>query len=158
VSASNEQQIVLGSYDSYADAERAVDALADRGFPVDHVSIAARDVVVVEQVVGRMTAVKAALYGASVGGLLGLTVGILFGFLDWLEPITSAFNLGLWGLGLGVGLGALVGLVDHWAHHGTRDFESVSRLEAGSYDVVTDATYAEQASRILRDTVGSGRR
>lgn len=156
--SSNEQQIVLGSYDSYADAERAVDSLADRGFPVDHISIAARDVVVVEEVVGRMTSVKAALYGASVGGLLGLTVGILFGFLEWLEPITSAFYLGLWGLGLGAGVGALAGLIDHWAHHGTRDFESVWKLDAGSYDVVADATYAEQASRILQETVGSGGR
>jgi hypothetical protein len=33
---------LVASYDDHADAERAVDALADRGFPVEHVAIVGR--------------------------------------------------------------------------------------------------------------------
>jgi uncharacterized membrane protein len=148
-------EVVIGSYSSYEEAERVADALADRGL-VEHVWIVARDVVIVEEIVGRMTSAKAALYGGSVGAILGLTLGALFGLLDWYAPGRSAILLTLWGLGLGAVNGAIVGVIDHWAHHGTRDFETVTRLEAGTYDVVSDREHAEQASRILREAVGAG--
>src|SRR5207237_8319588 len=69
---SPEAEVVLASYGLYPEAEKAVDTLSDRAFPVDHVKIVARDVVVVEQVLGRFDYARAALYGASVVALLAL--------------------------------------------------------------------------------------
>ena len=45
----------------YAEAERIVDQLSDRGFPVERVAIVGHDLQAVEQVVGRMTWGRAAL-------------------------------------------------------------------------------------------------
>ena len=45
---------VIASYATYQEAERAVDHLADQGFPVQKVAIIGQDVRLVEQVIGRM--------------------------------------------------------------------------------------------------------
>src|SRR5690349_5374796 len=59
----------------YAEAERIVDQLSDRGFPVERVAIVGHDLQVVEQVVGRMTWGRAALNGALSGAFPGVLVG-----------------------------------------------------------------------------------
>ncbi len=41
---------VIASYDSYAEAQRAVDYLSDNSFPVERLSIVAEDLRFVEQV------------------------------------------------------------------------------------------------------------
>ena len=146
---SPEAEVVLASLGSYPEAEKAVDTLSDRGFPVDHVKIVARDVVVVEQVLGRFDYARAALYGASVGALLGLGLGLLFGLLNWIAPLTSGLIQGTWGLVLGALCGAILGVVGHSIHEGGHDFETVSKMEAGRWDVVTDAAHAEEGRRVL---------
>jgi hypothetical protein len=45
----------VASFDNYAEAEAAVDHLADRHFPVERIAIVGRDVQLVEQVRGRLT-------------------------------------------------------------------------------------------------------
>jgi len=45
---------VIATFDNYADAERAVDYLSDRGFGVNRVAIVGRDLEYVEQVLGRL--------------------------------------------------------------------------------------------------------
>jgi hypothetical protein len=64
---------VIATFDNYADAERAVDYLADQRFEVDRVAIVGRDLELVEQVTGRMNYGWAALRGAISGGLVGAT-------------------------------------------------------------------------------------
>jgi hypothetical protein len=61
--------------DSYAEAQRAVDLLADRGFPVEKVAIVGRRLRYVEQVTGRFGTGRAALLGALQGTLLGSGCG-----------------------------------------------------------------------------------
>ncbi|MFD0654227.1 general stress protein [Streptomyces malaysiensis subsp. malaysiensis] len=46
---------VVGSYPTYAGAQRAVDFLADSKFPVEHTAIIGSDLRMVETVLGRMT-------------------------------------------------------------------------------------------------------
>jgi hypothetical protein len=87
-----------------------------------------------------------------VGALLGLILGLLFGFLNWIAPLTSALVQGLWGLFLGALCGAILGVVGHSVHEGSRDFETVSSMEAGQWDVVTDTSHADEARRILQST------
>jgi hypothetical protein len=43
-------------YKSYRDAERAVNYLADNGFPVERVAIVGRELELLQQVTGRLTA------------------------------------------------------------------------------------------------------
>ena len=45
----------VGSYNSYLDAQKAVDYLADQQFPVQMVSIVGNDLKMVERVTGRLT-------------------------------------------------------------------------------------------------------
>ena len=45
----------VGSYATYAEAQRAVDYLADRDFPVGDVTIVGVDLMLVERVIGRLT-------------------------------------------------------------------------------------------------------
>jgi hypothetical protein len=52
---------VIATFDNYADAERAVDYLADRQFEVQRVAIVGRDLQLVEQSTGGMNYGLAAL-------------------------------------------------------------------------------------------------
>src|ERR1700712_3806665 len=58
----------IASFPSYAEAEQAVDALSDRGFPVERVAVVGRELELVEQVTGRLDYPRAALRGAAGGG------------------------------------------------------------------------------------------
>jgi hypothetical protein len=49
------EQVVVALLDSYGEAERAVDYLSDKHFPVRHTAIVGRGLSNVEQVTGRLT-------------------------------------------------------------------------------------------------------
>ena len=57
----------IGSYTTYAEAQRAVDYLSDQHFTVDKLAIVGRDIELVEQIVGRLNYGWAALRGAVIG-------------------------------------------------------------------------------------------
>src|SRR5215208_1038600 len=96
----------VATYDNYAEAERAVDFLSDRDFPVERVAIVGTGVSAVEQVAGRMTTGRAALQGAGQGAMLGLLFGLLFG-LFFSGP--AFFGVVLYGLVAGAVFGAILG-------------------------------------------------
>jgi hypothetical protein len=137
------------SYDSYADAQRAVDHLSDEGFPVEQVSIVAEDLRFVEQVTGRMEYGKAALQGAGSGAVIGALFGFFLGLFSLVDPLVSALILVLYGLVFGAIVGAILGLIFYALSGGERDFSSVGGMEAGRYNVVVDEEVAEEASRLL---------
>ena len=144
----------VASFFSYRDAEQAVDFLADRRFPVDHVAIVGRDLHTVEQVTGRMGYGRAALRGAVQGGLLGLLFGWLFGLFNWIDPLVASLTLAAYGLLWGLVLGALLGLLVHALMGGRRDFASVGGVRANRYDVMVDEEFADEAVRLLRQQPG----
>ncbi|MGV9255062.1 general stress protein [Streptomyces sp. NPDC003697] len=139
----------IASYATYQEAERAVDYLADQGFPVQKVAIIGRDVRLVEQVIGRMGYGTAALHGASAGALPGVLIGWIFGLLNWLDPVVSGVLLALYGLIFGAVVGALLGVLLHAAQRGRRDFASVRTMEPSRYEVVADEDVADEAVRLL---------
>src|ERR671925_654236 len=69
----------VSTYNSYEDAERAVDYLSDNGFPVENAQIVGSNLHLVEQVTGRVTTGRAGLAGAGTGGWFGLFNGLLGG-------------------------------------------------------------------------------
>ena len=145
----------IAAYDSYRDAERAVDYLSDNGFPVDRVAIIGSDLRLVEQVTGRMTYGGAALRGAVSGAFAGLLIGWLFALLNWFEPILASFALILWALLFGAVIGAIFGLIMHALQGGRRDFASVSAMTPSRYEVIADEAVADQAQTMLAKMTGA---
>lgn len=137
----------LGVYDRYAQAQRAVDFLADKEFPVENLAIVGTELKTVERVTGRLTRSKVALAGALSGLWIGLFVGIAFalfskngnvGFLIT-TPLLGALFMLLWSQ---LGFAAAT-------RGGTRDFASVSQVIATKYEVLVEHKVAEQAREIL---------
>jgi hypothetical protein len=150
----------VATYETYQEAERAVDHLSDQGFPVQRVAIIGQDVRLVEQVVGRMDYGRAALHGAASGALPGALIGWLFGLVDWVDPLVSALLVALYGLIFGAIVGALFGLLLYALQGGRRDFASVRSMQPSRYDVVVDEAVADEAVRLLGGlrTAGAGGR
>jgi hypothetical protein len=140
---------VIASFEDYADAERAVDALADTKFPVEKVSVVGQGLQYVEQVVDRMTMAKAALRGALTGALTGALIGWLFAVFDWFDPSLARLWLIIDGLWFGTLVGALFGLVAHAMTGGRRDFVSVPVLRAERYELLVDDDVGDEAVRLL---------
>jgi hypothetical protein len=140
---------VVGTYATYAEAEAAVDRLADQKFPVERAQIVGSGLKLVEQVTGRMTYLQAALRGALAGAFVGVLMGWLFDAFDWFNPVVASGWLVIDGLWFGAVVGALVGLLIHALSGGRRDFESVGSLQAERYDVLVDEGVAAEALRLL---------
>jgi hypothetical protein len=141
------------TYNSYRDAERAVDYLSDNGFPVQRVAIVGSDLKLVEQVVGRLNYGGAALRGAASGAFGGLLIGWLFALFNW--SVLATFSLALYGLLFGAVLGAIFGLVMHALQGGRRDFASVQAMTPDRYEVVVDEEVADQAHALVAKMSGA---
>jgi uncharacterized membrane protein len=143
----------VASFDSYADAERAVDKLSDLGFPVERVAIIGQDLQTIEQVTGKMDYPRAAWRGAVSGAVPGALIGWIFGLFDWVNPLVSGLLLALYGLIIGAVVGAVVGLIVYAMQRGSRDFESVTVMRPQRYELVVDDEVADQAARQLGTAV-----
>ncbi len=136
---------VLREFSNYAEVQQLVDRLSDAGFPVEHVQIVGTGIRSVEQVTGRLTKGKAALYGAGSGAWLGLLIGLIFGLLTvgpvWIMILLISLVLGaFWG--------AAFGFIAHGATRGQRDFSSIHALEAERYAVLVSDQHLNEASRL----------
>jgi hypothetical protein len=137
----------LASYDTYAEAQRAVDYLSDSHFAVQHLAIVGVDLKLVEIVTGRLDNWRATLAGAGTGAWLGLLIGL---FLAFFSTTTSSFLvIVLWGMVWGAMAGALFGLFAYLMTGGRRDFSSKSQLVAGRYEVTVTDEVADRARHVL---------
>ena len=139
--------VQVGSYDSYEQAQAAVDYLSDQKFAVENVTIIGTDLRMIEKVTGRLTRGRATGAGAAGGAWWGLFVGLLLGIFapdggQWVSSVLA-------GLLIGVVFGALFGAMGFAATRGKRDFTSTSKIVAARYDVMCAPPQAEQAREIL---------
>ena len=109
---------VVGVYTSLDTAEDAVRKLGEGGFPIQHVSIIARDLGSESKVHGFVTscdvAKSSARTGAWVGGIFGLLTGAAFLWVPGVGPLVVAGSLAsvlLGGLEGAVGGAALTGVL-----------------------------------------------
>ena len=135
--------VQVGSFDSYEQAQAAVDYLSDQKFPVENVTIIGSDLRQVERVTGRLTWGRVLAAGAAGGAWWGLFVGLLLGIFSvdgsaWVGSVVT-------GLLIGLVFGALFGALGYAATKGRRDFTSSSAIVAGRYDVMCNPTRAEEA-------------
>jgi hypothetical protein len=140
---------VIATFDTYADAEAAVDKLSDAKFPVERTAIIGRNPRFVEHVTGRVGYLDAMLRGALSGAMVGLLIGWLFAVFNWLDPTVSWGWLILDGLWFGTIVGALMGLLGHALSGGRRDFASITAMEAEAYELLVDDEVADEAARLL---------
>jgi hypothetical protein len=135
----------VGSYNSYLDAQKAVDYLADQQFPVQLVSIVGNDLKMVERVTGRLTYPRVALSGALSGMWFGLFVGVMLSFFSTTPGYFSIVTSVL----MGAAFFMLFGIVTYAMQRGKRDFTSTSQVVATNYDVVVAFEAAHEARRLL---------
>jgi hypothetical protein len=134
----------IGSYPTYAEAQRAVDYLSDQQVPVEQVTIVGVDLMQVERVTGRLTWPKVLGGGVVTGAWLGIFIGLLLGVFTgntWQPLITGVIA--------GVFFGLITSAVPYAMTRGTRDFSSTMQLVAGRYDVLCDPQNAEKARDLL---------
>jgi hypothetical protein len=144
------QRVVVASYASYSEAQRAVDYLSGEGVSVVRVSITAEDLRLVEQVRRRMGYGRAALQGAGFGAMSGVILGFFSGFVfSSFNPLASAPYLAILWLIYGAIIGFVVGLMAHALSGGPRDFSSVDEIQAARYNVMADEEVADEASQLL---------
>ncbi|MEW9553677.1 general stress protein [Nonomuraea sp. NPDC050783] len=138
---------VVGSYSTAEQAREAVGFLADNGFPVERAGIVGSDLRLVETVLGRATALRAAGAGAATGVWFGMPAGLLMPIVTGDPGVALAAALG--GLVYGALFGAAFGLVSHLLARGRHGIVSRHDIVAGRYDVVTDVAVADDARNLL---------
>ena len=137
----------IATYDSYEQAQRAVDFLSDEHFPVQNVTIVGNGLRMVERVTGRLTQGRAAATGAAGGAWWGLFIGVVLMIFSTTEA--NEVLLLLLTLISGAVFGAVFGIIGYALTGGKRDFTSQSSVVATSYEVLCQYQYAEDARAML---------
>jgi hypothetical protein len=138
-------------YGTYLEAQRAVDHLADKQFPVQLVTIVGLDLRMVERVTGRLSYPRVALAGALSGAWFGTFVGLLL-FLFSTEGTGVPF---LAAILIGAAFGMLFSVITYSFTGGKRDFTSQSQIVAASYAVLCEVEQAHKARALLQEIGGT---
>ncbi|HEY8721295.1 general stress protein [Pengzhenrongella sp.] len=141
----------VATYESYLDAQRAVDHLADKAFPVQLVTIVGTDLRMVERVTGRLTYPRVAAAGLASGAWFGLFVGLLL--LMFSGTGSASFPL-IAAILIGAAFGMLFSVITYSFTGGKRDFTSASQIVAGSYSVLCATEQAHKARALLHEIGG----
>jgi hypothetical protein len=142
----------LGVYETYPEAQKVVDYLADKEFPVENCMIVGTELKQVERVTGRLTTGRVALGGLLSGAWLGLFVGIIFSLFGDDSALAVILSTALFGALFGL-IWALVGYA---FTRGRRDFTSVTQVVATKYEVLVEHKFAAQGRELLTGLPGAG--
>ena len=151
---------LIATFPTYDEAQAAVDKLSDDGFPVSMVSIVWSGLRRVEYVTGRKTLLTAGRDGLIAGAYFGALAAFIASFFITLEEGVGALELIVSWLLFGALIGAVWGVIGHALQRGQRDFSSVGKLEAESYQLWVEQSHASDArSRLGFPSIGpSGNR
>jgi Heat induced stress protein YflT domain len=142
----------VGIYGSYADAQKAVDFLADAKFEVQNLAIVGTDLKSVERVLGRRNWGTVITQGMQSGISTGLLVGLVM--LIFIRP-SSILLLLLASLAIGILLGVGFNAAAYAMSRGRRDFTSVTQTIATKYEVLCEHKVAAQAREMLQGMPGA---
>lgn len=142
----------LGVFDSYPDAQKAVDHLADHHFPVGNLAIVGTDLRLVERVTGRRTwgttLGQGVMSGLSTGFIVAIFMMILFPSPNFLGQLLTA-------LVIGVAIGLLFAVLGYALSRGQRDFTSVTQTVATKYELLCEHKVVAQARELLAQAPGA---
>ncbi|MBF4463498.1 MULTISPECIES: general stress protein [unclassified Rathayibacter] len=136
---------ILATFESYEEAQAAVDVLARADFPVRQLAIIGTELKSVERVTGKLTWGRVAIAGAASGAWLGVFLGLL---LIIFSPSTNVSFL-VAAVLLGAGFGMLFGLASYAVNRRRRDFTSTMQVVATSYSVLVDPEVLNRARTLL---------
>jgi hypothetical protein len=142
----------VGIYSSYAEAQKAVDFLADAKFEVQNLAIVGTDLKSVERVLGRRNWGTVITQGLQSGISTGLLVGLVT--LIFIRP-ESILLLLIVALAIGVLLGVAFSAAAYAMSRGRRDFTSVTQTIATKYEVLCEHKVAAQAREMLQGMPGA---
>jgi hypothetical protein len=137
---------VLGTYETYAEAQHVVDKLAKADFDVRQLSIIGNDLKTIERVTGKLTYGRSAVAGAATGAWLGLFAGTLLFLFTSSPNLTYAFAVIL----IGAAFGMLFGVVSYAVNRRRRDYTSTHQVIASSYQVIAPSTVIVRAQELLQ--------
>ena len=137
---------VLGTFDSYLEAQTIVDRLSKAEFPVKELAIVGNDLKTVERVTGKLTYARAAGTGAASGAWFGLFFGLVL-FLFTNNPGSLVF-VGAAVL-IGAGFGMIFGIVSYTLGRRRRDFTSIHQVLATNYQIIIDPAQLIRAQELL---------
>jgi len=140
----------LAVYDDYEQAQKAVDFLSDKEFPVENCLIVGTELKRVERVTGRLTTGKVALAGLGSGAWLGLFIGLIFSLFDEGDLLPLLLSTVL----IGALFGLIWSLLGYALTRGRRDFSSVAQIVATRYEVLVEHKVAQQARDLLEQLPG----
>jgi hypothetical protein len=143
----------VATYGTYLEAQRAVDHLADKGFPVQGVTIVGTDLRMVERVTGRLTYSRVALAGLATGLWFGLFVGLLLSIFTTGDQVFLPI---LPAMAIGAAFGILFSVISYSLTGRRRDFTSTSQIVAASYALLCTSEHAHRARAILLQFGGGG--
>ncbi|MFP7366082.1 general stress protein [Corynebacterium callunae] len=134
----------VGSFQTYSEAQAAVDYLSDNDFPVSELTIVGVDLMEVERVTGRLTWGRVIAGGAASGAWLGVFFGSVLALMsgDWVSSLAI-------GLFMGIIFGTVGVAVPYAATRGKRDFTSSTQIVAGRYDVICSPQRAPEARDMI---------
>jgi hypothetical protein len=135
----------VATYETYDEAQKAVVALAEADFPVTQVSIVGNELTSVERVTGKLTYARAAVAGGASGAWLGLFLGLVTFLFSPVPNVSSVIGAII----IGLGFGAIFGIVSYSITRRRRDFTSVMQVIATSYSVVVEPDSLHRARNVL---------
>lgn len=138
---------VLGTYETYLEAQEIVDRLSKADFEVAKLSIVGNDLKTVERVTGKLTWGRAALAGAASGAWLGLFLGLVFTLFT--PPTPQSYGFIGAALLIGAGFGMIFGLVTYGIQRRRRDFTSTHQVLASNYQIIIDPQLTAKAQQVL---------
>jgi hypothetical protein len=136
---------VLGTYESYLDAQAVVDRLAKADFEVKQLAIVGNDLKTVERVTGKLTYGRSSLGGAASGAWFGLFLGLLFFIFSPVPNFGFVFAAAL----IGAGFGMLFGIAMYGMNRKRRDFTSTHAVLASNYQIIIDPQLTAKAQALL---------
>ncbi|WP_229732887.1 general stress protein [Conyzicola nivalis] len=136
---------VLGTYETYPEAQAVVDRLSKAEFEVKQLAIVGNDLKTVERVTGKLTYGRAAATGAASGAWFGLFFGVLLFLFSTTPQIGFVAAAAL----IGAGFGMLFGIVSYSMGRRRRDFTSTHQVLASSYQIIIDPQLTAKAQQLL---------
>ena len=142
----------VGIYNSYEDAQKAVDYLADHKFEVQNLAIVGTDLKSVERVLGRRNWGTVITQGMQSGISTGLLVALVM--LIFTRPQSFLVLLAV-ALAIGIALGIGFSAAGYAMSRGKRDFTSITQTVATKYEVLCEHKVAAQAREMFKSMPGA---
>lgn len=136
----------IGVYTSYADAQKAVDSLADQNFPVANIAIVGTDLKLIERVTGRKTWGTVINRGLANGLSTALMITLI---LFLIEPGRDLLMLIIEAMAIGMLIGVGFAALGHKLTGGQRDFTSITQTVPGKFEILCEHKVAQQARQLL---------